>query len=411
MDTTNYLSENDILSSCMKPPLSVSVSGWLISDNEEFSKPLSDYFTQWSNVTFTSLSRIEFNAICHDASRIKTPDIIIIDEKSEWNKTTTLIKEGISKTIPIILITNNATTEILRNALKFEIKDVLTIPFDESELDQIIIKCAEIKSANRKHGKTSIFINAKGGMGASILSTSIAHIIALQNESVVLIDPDAQFGSSSGLLSTYPKYTLSEALTQVDSLDEYALSGMLSKHESGLRFIPNRSEHLSDSIPEFKADSFREFLEHVTNNFDHIIIDLSRGLENSTLPAVSNAENVFIVVQQNIPAIQEASVLIKQLKHMFGFNQHQIKIIVNRYSNSIDIKPEEIKKSLHVDDIILVPNDYLSVSASTNLGELLATHFEKKPIVKVLRNIVNVITGHEIEQEKGFKRLFAFLRS
>ncbi|WEM45621.1 AAA family ATPase (plasmid) [Photobacterium sp. DA100] len=411
METTSYLSETDILSSSMKPPLAVSINGWLISDSDKFLKPLTDYFAQWSNVHFTSLSHLEFIAKVKNNENVKKPDLIIIDGDADWMAIANRVKQVISKTIPIILITKESTTEVLRNALKVEIKDVLSIPFDESELDQLIVNCAEIKSANRKQGKTSVFINAKGGMGASILSTSIAHIIALEHKSVVLIDPDAQFGSSSGLLSTYPKFTLSEALSQVDSLDEYALSGILTKHESGLRFIPNRSEQLIDTIPEFKANAFRDFLEHVTNNFEHIIIDLSRGLENSTLPAVSNADNIFIVVQQNIPSIQEASGLIKQLKHMFGFSQQQINVIVNRYSKNIDIKPDDIKKSLHVDELVLVPNDYLSVSASTNLGELLATHFDKKPIVKVLKDVANMMSGHEVQPEKGFKRLFAFLRS
>ncbi|MGR5142664.1 AAA family ATPase [Photobacterium sp. DNB23_23_1] len=411
MNTTTSLSKNDNLSTTKKTPLPVSLSGWIISENENFVHPLADYFLQWTNVKFNTFTQFSLSAQLKNKSEIKKPDLIIIDGDIDWVSVTTKIKSNLSNQTPIILISNDSSAEILKKALKLEIKDVLSIPFDELELDQIIFNCSNLKSVNRKQGKTTIFINAKGGMGSSIISTSVAHMIALQNESTVLIDPDAQFGSTSSLLSTPPKYTLSEALSQVDSLDEYATSGLLTKHESGLRFIPNRTEHLLDTVPDFDSESFREFLEHIKNGFQHIIIDVSRGLDNNIYPALSSADNIYIVIQQNIPSIKEASILIKKLKHLFGYSSQQISVIVNRYSKNLEISPDEIKESLHCETVLLVPNDYLSVSASTNLGELLATHFEKKPIVKSLKEVTNLITEKQEIEAKGVRRFFTFLRS
>ena len=411
MNTINELSNPDKLTPAMKSPLPVSITGWVISENKNFIEPLTEYSSQWSNVKFSAQTPFSLNAHIKNKSEVRKPDLIIVDGDLNWVELTVKFKAEISKKTPIILISNNSNADTLKKALRIEIADVLSIPFEEEELDQIIFKCSKEKSENRKQGKTTVFINAKGGMGASIISTSIAHILALQNESVVLIDPDAQFGSTSSLLSTIPKYTLSEALAQVESLDEYATSGLLTKHESGLRFIPNRTDHLLDTVPDFDPDSFRDFLEHIKNGFSHMVIDLSRGLENNIFPALSNADNIFIVIQQNIPSIKEASILIKKLKHLFGYNNQQIRIVVNRYSKSLEISPEAIKESLHSEEILLVPNDYLAVSASTNLGELLATHFDKKPIVKSLNEISNLITEKQEEEAKGVKRFFSFLRS
>ena len=411
MNTINELSNPDNLTPAMKSPLPVSITGWVISENKHFIEPLAEYFRQWSNVKFSAQTPLSLNAHIKNKSEIRKPDLIIVDGDLNWVELTIKFKSEISKKTPIILISSNSNAETLKKALRIEITDVLSIPFEEDELDQILFKCSKEKSENRKQGKTTVFINAKGGMGASIISTSIAHILALQDESVVLIDPDAQFGSTSSLLSTVPKYTLSEALSQVESLDEYATSGLLTKHESGLRFIPNRTDHLLDTVPAFDPDSFREFLEHIKNGFSHLVIDVSRGLENNIFPALANADNIFIVIQQNIPSIKEASILIKKLKHLFGYNNQQIRIVVNRYSKNLEISPEAIKESLHSEEILLVPNDYLAVSASTNLGELLATHFDKKPIVKSLNEISNLITEKQEEEAKGVKRFFSFLRS
>ncbi|MGF1734574.1 AAA family ATPase [Photobacterium satsumensis] len=411
MNTKPNLSNNETLAPSKKAHLPASLSGWIVSENKDFVNPLGEYFMQWSNVKFNAITQFSLNSQLKNKSDMKNPDLIIIDGDMDWTFIAAKIKSTLSSKIPVILISNDSSAETLKKAIRIEIKDVLSIPFDQTELDQIIVNCSKSKSENRKQGVTTIFINAKGGMGASIISTSVAHMIALQNESIVLIDPDAQFGSTSSLLSTPPKHTLSEALSQVESLDEYATSGLLTKHESGLRFIPNRTEHLLDAIPDFDSESFREFLEHIKNGFQHIVIDVSRGLDNNISPALSNADNIFIVVQQNIPSLKEASILIRKLKHLFGFNNQQVKIIVNRYSKNLDISPDEIKQSLHCDTILLVPNDYLSVSASTNLGELLATHFDKKPIVKSLKEVANLITNKQETEAKGVKRFFTFLRS
>ncbi|ELR65891.1 Type II/IV secretion system ATPase TadZ/CpaE, associated with Flp pilus assembly [Photobacterium marinum] len=410
MNSISTLSIHDKTAS--KQPLATFIDGWIVSDDVAFINPFEAYISQWPNTRFKPFDEPAFHSQLNNKENLTFPDMIIIDGKIDWVNAAELIKDILGNNTQIILLTENSDTQVLRHALKTGIKDVLTIPFDEEELDQLLYDCAEEKRNSRNQGQVSVFLNAKGGMGATIIATTVAHLIALeQSTSSVLIDTDAQFGCTSNLLSTQPNYLLNEALAQVDEIDEFALNGMLTKHESGLKFITSRSTDLVDTLPEFKATAFNRFLLQVRNNFDHVIIDLSRGLENATLPAIAEANNIFIVVQQCIPAIREAAILIKQLKHLLGINQQNIKVIVNRYTKNSEIKPEEIQKSLHVDELILIPNDYQSVNSSTNLGELLATHYDKKPIVSKLKETSDLIMNKTHEEAHGLKRFFSFLRS
>ncbi|MEJ2762565.1 AAA family ATPase [Photobacterium sp. MCCC 1A19761] len=408
MNNICTLSVNDTRT---KRPLSTYLDGWILSNNPAFVTPLANYVQQWPNTKFKSVDEHTFFTQGKSGGQA-APDMILLDGNTDWVTIAKGIKQYHGDQPQVILLTEKNDTQILRHALKSGIKDVLMIPFDEEELEQLFHDCAAEKRNNCKQGKVSVVMNAKGGMGATIIATTIAHLIALEKTThPVLIDTDAQFGCSANLLSTKPKFTLGEALDQVDELDEYALSGMLTKHESGLKFIPSRSQELLDNLPEMKSISFNRFLLQVKNNFDHVIVDLSRGLESTTLPAIAEASNIYIVVQQCIPAISEAANLIKQLKHLMGINQQSIQVIVNRYSKNNEIKPDEIKRSLHVDKLILIPNDYTSVNSSTNLGELLATHYPQKPIVKALTQVSDAILEKESEQVHGLKRIFSFLRS
>ncbi|MEH6531029.1 MAG: AAA family ATPase [Photobacterium frigidiphilum] len=398
-----------------KQPLVTLLKGWIISNNDQFTSHLSTYISQWSNAKFISMTNSEVEQTLSQLKESTTPDLILMDGKDDWQTLIVSLKQVLKENsrIPdIVLLVDHADTIIMRQALKFGVKDVLTIPFGEEELDQVFFDCATLKKSDVKLGEISIFINAKGGMGASIIATTVAHMVTLQHTSPpVLIDTDAQFGCIPNLLSTNPKFILSDALEQTDDLDEYALQGLLSKHKSGLRFIASRKDKLFDTIPTHSPLAFNQFLTKLRANFEHIIIDMSRGIEKFTLPALSEAEYIFIVVQQNVPAIREAANLIKQLKHLLGINDKKFKIIVNRYSKKIEITSEEIKKSLHIDELILVPNDFQSVSASTNLGELLATHSSKQPIIKGMRAISNIILNKNEKKLNGIERLFSFIRN
>ncbi|MGF1759202.1 AAA family ATPase [Photobacterium sagamiensis] len=396
-----------------KQPLATLIDGLLISNDEQFIHRLSSYLAHWPNAKFKGVSDFESKALLNNDRNKTLPDLVIIDGKTDWIAIVSLFNKTNTTNAPdIILLTADVDTPLMRQALKCGIKDVLSIPFIETELDQILYECAVKKRNTAQLGEVSVFINAKGGMGASIIATTVAHMLALEKATnSVLIDTDAQFGCIPSLLSAQPKFILSDALNQVDELDEYALDGLLTKHESGLRFISSRSDDLIDKIPTINALAFNRFLLKLRNNFDHVLVDLSRGLENSTLPALAEANNIFIVVQQNVPAISEAANLIKQIKHLLGISDNHFKVIVNRYSKNIDIDPNEIKKTLHVNKLILIPNDYQSVSAATNLGELLAVHYVKRPIVKGMRITTDCILNKTSQEAHGIKRLFSFLTS
>ncbi|MDX1302222.1 AAA family ATPase [Photobacterium sp.] len=397
----------------VKQPLATLIDGWIITHDEAFLHHLSSYVGHWSNARFKGFSDLESRALLNNDGNKVLPDLVVVDGKTDWLAIVNQFNQTNTTKIPdIVLLAENVDTSLMRQALKCGIKDVLSIPFNEIELDQILYDCAGKKRNTARLGDVSVFMNAKGGMGSSIIATTVAHMLALEKTTnPVLIDTDAQFGCIPSLLSAQPKFILSDALNQVEELDEYAIDGLLTKHESGLRFISSRSDDLLDKIPTINALAFNRFLLQLRNNFDHVVVDLSRGLENSTLPALAEANNIFIVVQQNVPAISEAANLIKQLKHLLGINENHLKIIVNRYSKSIDIEPDEIKKTLHVNELILIPNDYQSVSAATNLGELLAVNYVKRPIVKGMRVAANCILNKTPDEAHGIKRLFSFLTS
>ena len=76
-----------------------------------------------------------------------------------------------------------------------------------------------------------------------------------------------------------PKFSLQDALLEVDSMDDMSLEGLLCKHRSGLRLISCRTNELAATEPPNPMD-FAIFIAKLRRNYDHVIIDLSRGSYN-----------------------------------------------------------------------------------------------------------------------------------
>ena len=95
-----------------------------------------------------------------------------------------------------------------------------------------------------------MFLNTKGGAGASMLALNSAITVAKERPNeVLLVDLDMQFGVIEDYLNVQSSYGLADAIANVSDLDDVSLGGLVTKHESGLHVIG------------FKRDSSHENFE------------------------------------------------------------------------------------------------------------------------------------------------------
>ena len=160
----------------------------------------------------------------------------------------------------------------MRQALRAGVQDVLALPCNDEELFEALNATAHSKLQQGRLGHVSVFVNGKGGMGATFLATSVAHLLADENkERTVLIDADSQFGCCNYLLGLQPKFSLQDALLEVDNMDDMALEGLLCKHRSGLRLISCRTNDLAATEPPNPLDFvITSYSIHYTKLYDDL---------------------------------------------------------------------------------------------------------------------------------------------
>ena len=245
-----------------------------------------------------------------------------------------------------------------------------------------------------KLGRLYTFIGTKGGVGATTLAVNFAAVLAQRRLSSVLIDLDWTGNDAAMQIGASPQYTLMEVAENLERMDQALFEGFVTRDPLGFFLVgpPDALEqhgHFSDHM-------FREFATFLVEKYDAIAIDGGRAVSDEVvLAAAQISASVFLVVDQEFPSIRNAQRYIAFLMRM-GFNQDQIKIVVNRYSKKAGPNMaalEQIQSTLNQPVFYGIPASP-AVTASINKARPFVANREQAPdLDRIFRAFVDKATG------------------
>lgn len=178
--------------------------------------------------------------------------------------------------------------------------------FDQAEglrrlLGRDRLRVIAVASGKPRVGQTSVVIN-------------LAHALATQGKSVLIIDEGIGADSSAARLGLAPRFELSQVLKQ-----QIALPQALLSYGAALQVLPareglRRAAHL---MPESR-DQLARALAMLPRQPDIVLIDLATDRSHITLAATAAADDVLVVVSPEHAAITQSYALIKQLAQEYG---------------------------------------------------------------------------------------------
>jgi pilus assembly protein CpaE len=255
-------------------------------------------------------------------------------------------------------------------------------------------------------------INAKGGSGATFLASNLAHIVAAAiGLRVVALDLDVQFGTLPLYLDLNLRRSLLQALNTIDSLDGLALEAYMTSHASGLHVLgPFPSEMV---LPEeVQLKQVRKLLSLVEESYDAIFVDLPRQIDRLTSMVMEDAEQVVVVMQQNVTNLRDSKKLFTLLTRELGIPQHKILVVVNRYQPKNLLTLQDIERTLGCDAPVVIPNDFHNVNESVNTGIPLYETAKSATITKALVKLAERLSGSTVVKKPGLmRRAFSHLGS
>jgi pilus assembly protein CpaE len=299
------------------------------------------------------------------------------------------MEDGPSTHTPAILLLPENENEARGKALRAGADDYLVKPFHPAELmarmrsllarykpdEQYnppptqtarVIPAAAPSAQKREPARVLLFYGAKGGVGTTTIAINSA--IALHKElgrRVCLIDANLQFGDHRVFLDLGLDRMSVVDLAQAPAVDIDLIRQILVKHESGIDLL------LAPPSPETAElvthDHLPNFISLLSNDFDYIIIDVDKRLDEVNLRIMDVATTIFVVMTADLPCLKNVRLVLETIGHL-GYSDSKVKLILNRSNafTGINVKNAESALKRRIDYQIM--NEYRAAIGALNSG-------------------------------------------
>jgi pilus assembly protein CpaE len=335
------------------------------------------------------------------------PDLLLLCDIGANTELQTLVNSAPEDRPALVVFGPGDDTSAIRMAMKAGARDYLTLPLDAKEIDEIVTQLSSELSAvdQESSGSLHVFMNGKGGSGATFLATNVAHGLATNGHRVTLVDLDLQFAGLCRYLDIKPARDLFEAIQAIDTMDELSAEAYTTRHDSGLRLLSSRTDELrinTDVSPEQVVSMLNAYQRF--NDF--VVADLPRNIDILNAAILESADRISVVMQQSFPHLHDTSRLLKILRDDLGISNDRLTVVVNRYEKDSAILLKDIEKALQIENIVKIPNHYRLTAESVNTGIPLSEVTRRASVVKGLQEFCSSIGGVQEPESSGAARAF-----
>ncbi|MEQ8842644.1 MAG: P-loop NTPase [Acidimicrobiales bacterium] len=304
--------------------------------------------------------------------------------------------------IGAILVAEELTTNLLQQALRSGVKDVLASPADGQQLTEAIGRVtsnlASVPSApvagdelfedDGELGQVITVFSTKGGAGKSMIATNLGVTLAQRSDKpVCLVDADLQFGDIAVMLKLSPQHTIVDAVSSLDRLDASLLQNLLVTHESsGLLILPAPLEPaFADQIG---ATEMMQIVEVLRRFCSHVIVDTPAYFNDVVLGMIEISDEVLLVAGMDIPNIKNVKIGLQTLR-LLNTPMEKLHLVLNRANSKVKLDVTEVERTLQVSADILIPSDIV-VPQSVNRGVPVVQSAPRSGVAKSLEDLASM---------------------
>jgi pilus assembly protein CpaE len=312
-------------------------------------------------------------------------------------------------TVHMIVCSNvqHPDTELLLHAMRNGIQDFLAKPLEPGPLHNTLARFQKERGGESEgFDKLIIVLGAKGGVGTTTVSVNLAVQLAhITKKRVGLLDFGCPIGHVSLMLDLQQRFSIRDAVENMERLDAHFFTGLLTRHKSGLEVLAGTStpdDWLRITVPNLVR------LIHVAQGaFDHVVVDYGSMYSSEMRSILGLARTILLVAQADVPSLWTLSRHISALSDI-GVDPSTINIVANRWHKRDEEALRSVEKSLKRNVLARLPNDFKQVSEATNLGTPLG-NTSHDPLVAKFRSLAYQVSGLTPEETKlgGVIKLFS----
>lgn len=297
------------------------------------------------------------------------------------------------------------TQKLLLEAMRSGVQDFLPKPVSLDVLKEMLSRSqAEMELQERPSlEKLIVVMGSKGGVGATTVAVNLSvQLSVYARKRVALLDFARPLGNVHLLLDLHAKFSVRDAVDNLDRLDSHFFSGLLTQHKTKLEVLGGATQ--PEEWQTMPVPPLERVINVAQNNFDMVVVDMGSQFSAEWSSILKMARMILIVAESNVPSLWTLQRRLVALTG-FGIEPDRAKIILNRWHKGDEEILKGIQKDISRPVFACIPNDFRKTSASINLGTPLLENGTNNGISVRYRQIAAEIAGVEsgpVAKKSGF---------
>ena len=311
-----------------------------------------------------------------------------------------------------ILVAAELSTNLLQQALRSGVRDVLGAPTEATSLIESVERVAGTltmvptvpTSADDvgQLGRVITVASTKGGSGKSVVATNLATALARRSSRpVVLVDADLQFGDVAVMMRLVTPHTLVDAVSAAGRLDAQFLQSLLARHEpSGLLVLPAPVE--PSFAERVSGGDLTRIIDILRSFCCHVVVDTPAVLNDVVVGLIEHSDDVVIVAGLDIPCIKNTKLGLQTLR-LLEVGDEKLTLLLNRADSKVQLDVAEVERTLGLRAGCLVPSDIV-VPQSVNKGVPVVLDAPRSEVARAFELLAERFAGGSAAEPAAAKK-------
>lgn len=288
--------------------------------------------------------------------------------------------------------------DLYRSLLARGIHDYLVKPLFADQLrDALVAACATLETAREKtapieraHISTAV-IGTRGGVGASMLATSLAWLLASEHGlSTALLDLDIHFGTGALTLDLEPGRGLTDAIENPGRIDGLFIERAMVRVGDNLSIMSSEAPLGAALMTDGSA--FLRLEQEFAQAFAACVIDLPRSMMINFPQLLANVANIVVTAEMTLASARDAIRIVSWLK--LHAPDARIVLVANKVqTGATEISTADFCAAVERAIDITLPFDHKAAVNAARLGQSFAqaspSSKSAAPLFELARTLVD----------------------
>jgi pilus assembly protein CpaE len=378
----------------------------LVGQNDETLAALQPLL---SSENLEIAARSTFGPAALTWAKISKPDLVVVVADDGLARPVSTI-QTLARGNPewtIVALADHFEPEVVRQAMLAGARDVLVRTSHPDELRQALWTARKADVTRRAadehalgHGAGTVvtLCGVKGGIGKTTIAVNLALSLASETgRSVALVDLDLPYGDIAMLLSLRPTSSVVSAVSDPTILaDPELLQAQLCNGPAGIQVL---TAPLNGSGDVVEGSQVAPLLTRLAGLYDFVVVDTAPGFVELTAAALDVASHTVLVATPEPPTLRRTELALRQFNE-WKYPATRLKLLINRASLAIGVKPAEIESILSEPVAWWLPDEPKALHAAAR-GEPTALSQPKSELARALRGIARELAGLPKQRPKA----------